>query len=78
MKLGEPDEGGDFLYCESFVWEKWGCKRFIQNRLEVLAKPFACRRGTGILPVFHGRDAHATRGFARTPDETFERLPMKK
>ena len=27
-----------------------------------LAKPFACRCGTGILPVFHGRDAHATGG----------------
>ncbi len=23
------------------------------------------RRGTGILPVVHGRDAHATKGFAR-------------
>jgi len=32
---------------------------------EALAKPLACRCGTGILPVFHGRDAHATRGFAR-------------
>ena len=28
-------------------------------------KTLACTRGTGILPVFHGRDAHATRGFAR-------------
>ena len=33
--------------------------------IEGLAKPLACRCGTGILPVFHGRDAHATRGFAR-------------
>ncbi len=33
---------------------------------QALAKPLACRCGTGILPVFHGRDAHATRGFART------------
>ena len=30
-------------------------------------KPLACTRGTGILPVFHGRNAHATRGFARAP-----------
>ena len=28
-------------------------------------KPLACTRGTGILPVFHGRNAHATSGFAR-------------
>ena len=27
---------------------------------QALAKPLACRCGTGILPVFHGRDAHAT------------------
>ena len=33
---------------------------------EGLAKPLACRCGTGILPVFHGRDAHATRGFTRS------------
>ena len=31
---------------------------------EALAKPLARARGTGILPVFHGRDAHATRSFA--------------
>ncbi|HOS66280.1 MAG TPA: hypothetical protein PK251_16205, partial [Candidatus Latescibacteria bacterium] len=24
--------------------------------------------GTGILPVFHGRDAHATRGLARVSE----------
>ncbi|MGI6100479.1 MAG: ComF family protein [Lentisphaerae bacterium] len=35
--------------------------------LEALAKPLASTRGTGILPVLHGRgDAHATRGFARS------------
>ena len=37
-----------------------------RHTLEALAKPLARARGTGILPVFHGRDAHATRGFART------------
>ncbi len=29
--------------------------------LEAFARLFACRCGTGILLVFHGRDAHATR-----------------
>ena len=33
--------------------------------LDVLAPPLVCRCGTGILPVFHGRDARATKGFAR-------------
>jgi len=32
---------------------------------EGLEKDLAYRCSTGILPVFHGRDAHATRGFAR-------------
>ena len=36
------------------------------SHLEALAKTLASRCGTGILPVFHGRDAHATRGFARS------------
>ncbi len=31
-------------------------------RSEPLTKPTVFHRGTGILPVFHGRDAHATRG----------------
>jgi uncharacterized protein (DUF433 family) len=35
-------------------------------KLEALAKPIDSQGSTGILPVFHGRDAHATRGFART------------
>ena len=37
---------------------------------EGLAKPLAYRCGTGILPVFHGRDAHATRGFARASNDS--------
>jgi alpha/beta superfamily hydrolase len=42
--------------------------------VEGLAKPLACKCGTGILPVFHGRDAHATRGFARASiDDRSER-----
>jgi hypothetical protein len=36
-----------------------------QNTGEALAKPLGRQSGTGILPVIHGRDAHATRGFAR-------------
>ena len=35
------------------------------STIEAFTAPLACRCGTGILPVFHGRDAHATRGFAR-------------
>ncbi len=32
---------------------------------ETLAKPGVYSCGTGILPVFHGRDAHATRGLKK-------------
>ncbi len=43
---------------------------FFSNRCasssENPAKSLACRRGTGILPVFHGRDAHVTRGFCKS------------
>jgi hypothetical protein len=43
--------------------------------LEALAKTLAYRCGTGILPVFHGRDAHATRGFARSSSQ--QKIPRK-
>jgi general secretion pathway protein K len=33
--------------------------------MKALAKRLVRQRGTGILPVIHGRDAHATRSFAR-------------
>jgi hypothetical protein len=33
---------------------------------EALAKPIDSQGGTGILPVFRGGTAHATKGFART------------
>ena len=35
------------------------------KKKEALAKSVVNKCDTGILPVFHGRDAHATRGFAR-------------
>lgn len=35
--------------------------------LETLAKPAVIQSSTGILPMLHGRDAHATSGFAKTP-----------
>jgi len=35
------------------------------------AKPPATPSGTGILPVNHGRDAHATGGFARASTVNF-------
>ena len=38
---------------------------------KVLATPFACGCGAGILPVLHGRDAHAARGFARASHGCF-------
>jgi len=44
---------------------------------EVLANPLAFRCGTGILPVFHGRDAHATRGLARVSEGKTTPLPVE-
>ena len=38
------------------------------KKKEAPAKSVADKCGTGILPVFHGRDARATRGFARAPE----------
>jgi hypothetical protein len=35
---------------------------------EALAKPIDSQGGTGILPVFRGGTAHATKGFARASD----------
>ena len=41
---------------------------------KALANLVACKCGTGILPVFHGRDAHATRGLAKA--SAYCRLPL--
>jgi hypothetical protein len=43
---------------------------------EGLAKPLIYKCGTGILPVFHGRDAHATRGFARASSNYDPNKPL--
>jgi len=40
-------------------------KEVSDESAEALAKPPGSQSGTGILPVIHGRPAHATRGFAR-------------
>jgi hypothetical protein len=49
-------------------------KAYNHGKDEALAKPIDSQGSTGILPVFHGRDAHATRGFARTSDDAIIKI----
>gem|GEM_PF-2510647 len=41
------------------------CYTRVPHESEALANPLVSQSGTGILPVIHGWDAHATRSFAR-------------
>jgi hypothetical protein len=54
---------------ESAVFRDSGYRDWVRiastGKREALAKPLGSQSGTGILPVIHGRAAHATRVFAR-------------
>jgi hypothetical protein len=43
----------------------------MRESVEALAKPIDSQGGTGILPVFRGGTAHATKGFARTSVDAY-------
>jgi hypothetical protein len=48
-----PAATADYVYAYRDMWDS-----------EADAKPSGSERSTGVSPVPHGRDAHATRGFA--------------
>jgi len=53
-----------------FVLDKMNTTRSLMHNAEMIdahAKPCEHGRNKSILPVFHGRDVHATVGFARAP-----------
>ena len=51
--------------CLGWMTPREKMEKHIAETGEPLAKLFACRCGTDILPVFHARDAHATGDFER-------------